>query len=218
VPFGGLLTMGLLGGAMGLGSEAGGLLGEITGGGSANVGPQSPTFQREQQLGDLSKEAAFDTLMPESQSLLQGAESTLAGPTNYYNQLLSGNRAEMSAAEAPEINQITGQMQQQKQNISKFTPEGGGQTSLLSQLPFQQEGQVTNLLQQARPGAAQALTGIAGLQGQLSGQTAQEALGFTGQASQANATDIDALLGKAQQAIPGQQAMGAGIYDWLNSP
>jgi hypothetical protein len=215
MPFGGLLTAGVIGGAMGLGSEAGGLLGDIFGGGSANVGPSSPTFQREQQLGDLSKEASFDTLLPESQQMLSAAEGDLSAPTKYYSELLSGNRAEMSAAEAPEINEITGQMQQQKQNISKFTPQGGGQTTELSQLPFQTEGQVTNLLQQARPQAAQGLTQIAELQGQLAGQTANEALGFTNTASSANATDIDALLGKASQAMPGQQAIGSALYDEL---
>lgn len=217
MPFGGLLTAGLIGGGMELGSQAGGLLGDIFGGGSANVGPSSPTFQREQQIGDLSKEAAFDTLMPESQGFYKGAEADLAGPTSYYNKLLSGNQAEMMAAEAPEIKDITGQLNQQKQNISKFTPQGGGQTATLSQLPFQQEAQVTNLLEQARPQAAQGLEQLAGLQGQLAGQAQQGALGFTNAGENAAATNIDALLGKAAQAIPGQQAMGAGIGDWLST-
>jgi len=212
MPFGGLL----MGGLMGLGSQAGGLLGDIFGGGSANVGPSSPTFQREQQLGDLSQQAAFNTLMPESQGFYKQATSDLAGPTDYYNKLLSGNQAEMMSAEAPEISQITGQLNQQKQNISKFTPQGGGQTATLSQLPFQQEAQVTNLLQQARPAAAQGLEQLAGIEGGLAGQTQQGALGFTNAAENAAATNIDALLGKATQAIPGQQAMGAGIYDWMS--
>ena len=212
MPFGGLLA----GGLFGLGSEAGGFLGNLFGGGSANVGPQSPTFQREQQIGDLSKEAAFDTLLPESQGFYKGAASDLAGPTDYFNKLLSGNQAEMMAAEAPEIQDITGQINQQKQNISKFTPQGGGQTAELSQLPFEQEKQVTNLLQQARPQAAQGLEQLASIEGGLAGQAQQGALGFTNAAENAAATDIDALLGKAAQAIPGQQAMGAGLYDWLN--
>lgn len=212
MPFGGLLTAGLLG----FGSSMGGsIANDIFGGGSANVGPSSPTFQREQQIGDLSKTAAFDTLLPESQGFYKAAGADLKGPTDYFTKLLSGNQAEMMSAEAPEIKDITGQLNQEKQNISKFTPQGGGQTATLSQLPFQQEAQVTNLLEKARPMAAQGLEQLAGIEGGLAGQAQQGALGFTNAAENAAATNIDALLGKAAQAIPGQQAMGAGVYDWL---
>jgi hypothetical protein len=189
MPFGGMLTVALIG--------AGSSLGGKFLGGSANVGPTSPSFRRSEQLGDLSKEAGFDTLLPESEKYLQGAG-------DYYSKILSGDRAAMTEAMAPEIGQITGQLNQEKQNISKFTPQGGGQTGLLSELPFQQEGQVTQLLQQARPMAAQGLEQVAGLAG-------QEALGFGNLAQNAFTTDINALLGKASQDMPMQQQLGAGV-------
>lgn len=185
------------------------------GGGTANVGTSSPTFKRATQLGDLSQQYAFDYSLPQGQKLLGEAESTLQGPLNYYNSLLGGNRQEMLAAEAPEIENIANQANQQKQNISKFTPQGGGQTALLSELPFQTSAAETNLLNTVRPQAAQALTNISAQQAGMSGMITGEGISESQNALNAINTQINALLGKSAQDIPLQQAAGAGLYQIL---
>jgi hypothetical protein len=171
----------------------------------ADVGAGSPTFNRSQQIGDIAQEYGEGTFAPMAQQTFGQASNQLAPVSSYYDALLSGNQAAMMSAEAPQIQDITGQLNQQKQNIAAFTPQGGGQTSILSQLPFQQESQVTQLLQQAQPQAAQGLMQLAGEQGQLASAEGNLGLGFSNLAENAVATDIDALLGKSQQAQQGQQ-------------
>lgn len=224
------------------------------GGGAAGIGPTSPTFRRAEQLGDLSKEFAFDYALPEGKNILKtaegtfgqagneltsagteltGAESTLLKPLDYYSKLLSGDRAEMMSAEAPEIQTINDQYNQNRQNISKFTPQGGGQTTALSELPFQQSRDVTTLLEKARPDAAQNIEKIAAQQsanagergalaqargglgaqeGALSGMVTSEGLAAGNLAQNAITTQIDALLGKARIETPLAQQAGAGLY------
>lgn len=201
-----------------IGSAASWGLGKLFGGGgggTAKVGPTSPTFRRAEQLGDLSKQYAFDYALPEGKKLLGEAESTLAGPEKYYSDLLSGNRASMMAAEAPEIQTINDQYAQNKANISKFTPQGGGQTALLSELPFQQSRDVTTLLEKARPEAAKGLERVGAEQGALSGMVSGEGLQAGGLSLNAISDQINALLGKSAQDIPLAQQTGAGLYQIL---
>jgi hypothetical protein len=215
------------------------------GGGAAGIGPTSPTFRRAEQLGDLSKNYAFDYALPEGKSLLKsaegtlgqagteltGAESTLQKPLDYYSKLLGGNRADMMSAEAPEIGIINDQAAQQRANIGKFTPQGGGLTSTLSELPFQQSRDITTLLEKARPDAAQNLEKIAEQQranaaqrgafgteqGALSGMVTGEGLQAGGLSLNAISDQINALLGKAGLEIPLQQQTGAGAYQLLKN-
>jgi len=203
-----------------LGQQIEGVKGAIGGGGKgggpAGISKTSPTFRRAEQLGDLSKNYAFDYALPEGKKLLGEAESTLQKPADYYSQLLSGNRAEMMGAVAPEVGAISDQYQQNKQNISKFTPQGGGQTSLLSELPFRQSRDVTTLLEKVRPEAAKGLERVSAAQGALSGQVTGEGLQSGALSLNAISDQINALLGKAGLEIPLQQQTGAGAYQILN--
>lgn len=195
-------------------SEVGKLFG---GGGTAKVGPTSPTFRRAEQIGDLSKNYAFDYALPEGQKLLSQSENTLQMPTDYWSKLLSGDRTQMMQAEAPEIQNISDLYSQQKKNISMFTPQGGGQTAALTEAPFQQARDVGTLLEKARPQAAQALQSIAGQEAAMSGQVTSEGLQAGGLSLNAVSDQINALLGKSAQDIPLQQQTGAGLYSILNN-
>jgi hypothetical protein len=185
-----------------LGNQVMGVIGGLTGGGqditgAANVGPKSPTFQRMQQLGDLSKGQAFDTLLPE-------AQKAYGQVLPFYSGILGGNRADISSILSPEISNIQSGYRNAAKNIGTFAPQGGGMTSLLSELPFHETGDITNLISGARTNAANALSSLAG---QLTG----EAQGFANTAEGAFGADINALLGRANQAIPLQQQLGQGM-------
>jgi hypothetical protein len=199
---------------MAVGGIVGGLTG-LFGGGGAKVGPKSPTFRRAEQIGDLSKEFAFDYAMPEGKKLLGEAESTLKLPTDYWSKLLSGDRTQMMQAEAPEIQNIADLYAQQRKNISMFTPQGGGQTAALTEAPFQQARDVGTLLEKARPQAAAALQSIAQEQGALAGQTIGEGLQAGTLSLNAVADQINALLGKSAQDMPYQADIGSGLYSAL---
>jgi hypothetical protein len=170
-------------------------------GGGSKAGPTSPTFRRAEQIGDLSKEYAFDYLLPT-------AQKEYGKVLPYYEGILKGDRADIMNTLTPEIGTIKDQFGQAQQNISKFTPGGGGQTTQLSELPFRQEAQISNLISTARPQAANALTSIAQ---QMTGEGLQAGtLGLNAVADQLNA-----LLGKASIDSPLQQQAGAGVYQIL---
>lgn len=186
------------------------------GGGTAKLSPTSPTFRRAEQLGDTMSQWGGGYALPEGKKLLGEAESTLQKPLDYYSKLLSGNRQEMLQAEAPEINTMRGQTEQAKANIGKFTPQGGGQTALLSELPFRESAAETNLLNTVRPQAAKGLQEISSEQGALSGMVTGEGLQAENTALNAISDQINALLGKSAQDIPLMQQSGAGVYQMLN--
>jgi len=170
-------------------------------GGSAKVGPTSPTFRRAEQIGDLSKEFAFDYALPE-------AKKAYGDVLPYYEGLLSGNRADIASKMQPELSTIESQYGQAAKNLGQFTPQGGGQTSQLSELPFQKIAAETTAINQVRPQAARDL-------GALAGQITGEGLQAEGLSLNAVADQINALLGKSAQDIPLQQQTGAGLYQIL---
>lgn len=169
---------------------------------------KQPTFKRAEQIGDLSKEFAFDYALPEGKKLMGEAESTLQLPTDYWSKLLSGNRAEMMSAEAPEIQNISDLYGQQKKNISMFTPQGGGQTAALTNLPFQQARDVGTLLEKARPEAAKALQSISGQQAEMSGMVTGEGLQGAQLAEKSAMDQLNYLLGKSGQDFSQSSQMG----------
>src|ERR1700678_3857891 len=124
-------------------------------GGFLNIGNSATKTDRSNELtgfGDLS--SVFNFGMPTAQSALGGAN-------NYYQKLLTGNRSTMEQAEAPEINAVqAGSDAQKRQLAANTTARGGGTAATSQQRSTGTEGQIDNLLMQARPAAAQAETGI----------------------------------------------------------
>jgi hypothetical protein len=144
------------------------------------------------QTGNLAQEYGFGTFMPMAQQDYGQVQKYLSG-------ILSGDPTKVMQTLSPEISALQQQMQQAKKNISEFTPQGGGQTAQLSEAPFKTSGDITNLISQARSGAAGALGGLAG---QLTGEATD--LGSLSEQSFADA--IQGLLGKQEQATGGQIA------------
>jgi len=170
-------------------------------GGGGKTGPTSPTFRRAEQIGDLSKNFAFDYAIPQ-------AKEAYDDVLPYYKGLLKGNRADIASVLQPEISTIESQYEQAAKNLGQFTPQGGGQTSQLSELPFRKIAAETSLINKVRPGAAAAL-------GSLAGQLTGEGLQGAGLSLNAVADQLNTLLGKASIDSPLQQQAGAGVYQIL---
>lgn len=144
-------------------SGLGGLLGETapqdTGAFQQGLYGRKDPRRKEQFLGDIYSS--------EGLSALQRGGKLLEQPINYFSKLLSGDRQSMLSAVAPEVNSIVGQYDTAKRAAAQFSPRGGGRIQQLENLPYQQQGQITGLLEQVRPEAAQALTKISGMLQQL---------------------------------------------------
>lgn len=110
------------------------------------------------------------------QNLLNTGGDILSKPTNYYGGILAGNTADIMNAMSPEINAARAQYQAARRGVDQFAPMGGGRASTMASLPFQQAGTVSNIIAQARPQAANAMTGIGMGEQQIGLQALQDAL------------------------------------------
>lgn len=153
---------------------------------------------------------------------LNSFSNTLAAPTNYFQNLLSGNKAQTTAALAPDINRINDQNTGTLQSTSTLTPRGGGRSSTLFNLPFAGTTQTAGLYNGARAGAAQGLTGIAGEQGQVGTQTGTLGANLlnTGanylNAGTTAASDLGGQAGQQrQQSANAFSSLGQGVYGLL---
>jgi hypothetical protein len=113
---------------------------------------------------------------------LADSSTNFKPPVSYYSSILSGNPADVAGAVAPQINQIQGAYQQNKQQVDQFAPMGGGRAALSAQLPYQKTSAITNLISQARQNAAQGLTNIAGTEGGIGSSLLGVSAGAAGSA------------------------------------
>ncbi len=106
----------------------------------------------------------------------QGYINTGTGGVNqamgYWGDILSGNKAAMAGALSPEIQASNAQFQNQRNAVNTFAPMGGGRSSMMGQLPFQQAQTNANIIASLRPQAAQQM-GTLGMGQQSFGQGQQ---------------------------------------------
>lgn len=105
---------------------------------------------------------AGENITASSLPVLRQAAAGLAGPEQYYNRLLSGDKAEMEAAVAPETSSILDQYRGKRSQMAKLGPRSGGTNEALAGSQFAQAGDVARTLQGVRPKAAEGAAGIAG--------------------------------------------------------
>jgi len=113
------------------------------------------TFGQGQQgygAGQKTLEGAIPTL----KQSLQG----LAAPEQYYQNLLSGDKAAMESAVAPETSSILDQYRGKRSQMAKLGPRGGGTNEAIAGSQFGQAGDVAKVLQTVRPQAAQGAQGV----------------------------------------------------------
>lgn len=85
------------------------------------------------------------------------------GPAlDYWNSILSGNKAEMESSIAPEKNDILSQYRAKRKQLAATGSRSGGTNESVAQSEFSQAGDVASLLQKLRPQAAKESSGIAG--------------------------------------------------------
>lgn len=155
-----------------------GFLGNIFGGGPSNDQKQSnnllnfnaqqatPAYQNSISQGNKAIQSGQQALGT-GMNFLHQFSNTLGAPTNYFQNILSGNNANTTSALAPEISKIGGNLNQTMQSTAQLAPRGGGRSSMLFNLPYQAASQTAGVYNQARPQAANALTGIAGQLGSV---------------------------------------------------
>jgi hypothetical protein len=163
----------------------------------------------------------------QGQGFLGQAQQGINPAMQYWQQLLGGNRQQMTSALAPEIQNINQQYNQALQSQMGLTPRQGGSAATLADLPYQRAAQVSGLMNTLRPQAASQLGQIglnlgqlgSGLYGQAGGMLshASGALGAGGSllgASSGSAADIlSAERQRQQQAAQLGSGFGSSLFN-----
>jgi hypothetical protein len=149
--------------------------------------------------------------------ILNTGVDTLGAPLSYYQGLL-GNRQEALTAAAPEISTIQGQYNTAAKAVSEFSPRGGGRVAQGSELPFTKQAAIQDVINKQRPAAAQGITQIATLLGQLGISQEQIAsvfsqLGISSQSlsQEGSIARGNLLLGQSSNANSTSSDLGSGI-------
>ena len=153
-----------------------------------------------------------------------GTSTTGAGvnlqsqPLNYWQQLLKApTLTSLTQQQGPAISSVIGQYSTGKKALAN-APRGGGTTETAAELPFQESGAITGLLEnqlqtdltQLQPEAAQAISGI----GQALSSLGLSELGISSQDLQAL---VSANLTQEQITAGGFSAVGKGIGSIISS-
>lgn len=140
------------------------------------------SFENAQAQSGQQKDASGQTVFNSGVAGLDKSQHDLQPAIDYFTKLLGGDRATVTSAAQPQVDQI-GQQFDQVRNMLSSAPRGGGKASQQAQTPFTQIQQITSLLNQLRGSAATGLTATnaqeastANSKGQLG--LAQSQLGF----------------------------------------
>lgn len=212
-PFAPALIKGGIGlGASLLGSKLGGKLTAPSSTEKSIMDAQLDQMRRSQQLSAEAFPIGLEgsrTGLDAARAAMETSRSALGRSFNpvmdYWSRLLSGNRASMTSALAPELNQMADQYQAARASAAALTPRGGGRASILAQLPFQQARDASTLMQTIRPQAAQGLL--------QAGQGALQAGQGIAQGGQLAGGIGSNLVSNAVQSLYGATAAGRSILD-----
>lgn len=180
----------------GLASDIGGLFG----GSSAKTDRKLEL----QGLGNLNN--VFNFAMPQAEASTSAASSSLGNAAQYYNTLLSGNRAATLQAVAPTVNAANTQTDAAKRQLAgSGTARGGGVNAVTQTFEDQKRANIDNAINQAKAGAAGGATAVGGT---LASQ-ANQLLGIGSNAA-TNMADIAANSRRTSQQLHNDAFASAG--------
>lgn len=189
-----------------------GAVGGIFGGKKATS--SAMTRSPEEQAALRGGQQAGSTLTGQGTGMVTGGQQTLAGPTGYYQKLLSGNRALASQAVAAPRAAISDVYRGAERGLEHSGVRGAARDVASGELARQRAGQMSSLITGVQPLAAEALTGI----GQT--QTAQ-GVGAVGAGGNIFSRLLDQGTANRQYGRQEGEKFGSGfgglIFDILNA-
>lgn len=206
-----LIPIALKAGAAGGAGILGGKLMSKLGGGNASGGTT------------LSQDAAAQTdtlnagqkMLPQGQGLVGMGAAGYQPVLNYWSRILSGNRGDATAALAPEISRIGEGYQAATNASAALNPRGGPSAEFNAELPFQQQHDVTTLLQQARPQAASGLLSGASQATSAGSQLFNSATNAIVSSTSAGRDILAKQAADKAREAENSKAIGKGLFDLI---
>jgi hypothetical protein len=176
--------------------------------GGKPAGDQSSTFANNLYLLGANQQQQ-QVAGPTGNANVGAATTSLGAAANYDLGVLSGDRSQILATQAPEISSLLSSYDAQRKAQGELNPRGGGRSAFLNEQPYKELGDVNKLVESARPEAAKNLTQVGEAQSYLGTQEQQVA-------SADVQNSLNFLLGKAgvqlnydQFNAQQQQALGS---------
>jgi hypothetical protein len=132
---------------------------------------------------------AGNDLLTAGQGAYQQGLSDFGPALDYWNSILSGNKAQMENAIAPEKDDILSQYRAKRKQLAATGSRSGGTNESVAQSEFSQAGDVASLLQKLRPQAAKESSDIAGKIGSMGLQESDMGMQALAQMLQAGVTE-----------------------------
>lgn len=123
----------------------------------SKLAKSKPSALEQQQLERANQ--AGERGMQLSSNLFDLGMPAVQQANNYWSSILAGNKGEATSALAPEANRISDGYREAARTSAALMPRGGPTPDFLAQQPFQQQRDISTLFQQARPQAAEQLSG-----------------------------------------------------------
>ena len=159
---------------------------------------------------DLSK-----GLVPQGQNLLDLSGKTFNPVVDYWANILSGNRGAMTSVLAPEIQRIGEGYRTAARTSAALNPRGGPSASYLADLPFQQQRDVSSLMQTMRPAAASNLLETGRTISSTGSNIISNAINALYGSTTAGRGVLDYQLRKTEQDRSLGRDIGRGIFELL---
>jgi len=172
----------------------------------SKLSKSKPNPQAQNALNQQSQAQAAS--LAGGKNLLSQGQQTTQPVLNYWSSILSGNRGAMTSALGPELSRMGQGYQQAAQTSAALSPRGGPSAAFLSQLPFQQQRDTTQLFQTMRPQAAQQM-------GSLGNNLLSHGANLMSTSTAAGRGIADSMYQQQQLEAERGKSMGAGLFDIL---
>lgn len=174
------------------------------------IGGASWKTDRKQYLaGQDTLKNVFNFALPQGEAAFSAGQQELGQAGDYYSKLLSGNRATMLQAVAPETKAVQERSDATKRQLAASgTARGGGVASANQTIKDRAMAEIDNLLFGVRPGAARGAESVAGKElstaSNLFGMGADVAQSYTSNAAKSRMDSYKLnqdMVGKWSQAV-----------------
>lgn len=164
----------------------------------------NPSAEEKKQRADIGEiggkqQAAADTAGKRGGKAFKFFNQSAKPALDYWRNILGGDRTAISEFLGPELESVSSTYDSLGDQLTDFTPRGGGRASGQIELANRQASDTSNIVQSARPRAAGALGDLAGMFGGVAGQQGGLELGGLGQAGQTG-LQLNELAARDRQA------------------
>lgn len=145
-------------------SVIGGMFGKSAQKKQAKLAQQQQALQNQISQQQLAQQ---QQIIGMAQPFMQGSQKALSDATNWWAPLMQGNNSAINQFLAPERRAINQGYQSAMTNVARFGPRGGGQVSSLLAGDLARQGQLSDLIFNARRQAVNATTQLGQMQGAM---------------------------------------------------